>query len=271
MPRFYQIVRLIEGRSIFPHPDKFLVDLDAARESDLIENDIAFGAAIAPGTWFWLSGGGTLLLNGRFLVLVQRSAQARVNPGKYSLFTGRADDEVERAEPLMLIRELFEELLLFEKGVLLAPQLDDWQPLVDRAHAGMREAGILGRDVAQRPLVLTPIRLPDSVMRIRHNGAARDHRFTWTASFTNDINALFLFGAQCDIDRLTARDGEFYRDDGGQVVRSERELYLYDLTTEMAHPLTSEGDARLVGRVEMTEPLQYLIGLCQRPPQLEPF
>lgn len=267
MPRFYQIVRLIEGRSIFPHPGSFLVDLDAAHESDLIENDIAFGAAIAPGTWFWLSGGGTLLLNGRFLVVVRRSAQARVNPGKYSLFTGRADDEVERAQPRMLVRELFEELLLFESGVLLVPQLDDWQPLVDRAHAGMREAGILDREAAQRPLALTSIGLPDSLMRIRYKGATRDHRFTWTANSSNDINALFLFGAQCDIDRLTARDGEFYRDDDGQVVHSERDMFLYDLVAGTARPLTGKGGARLVGRAEMTEPLQYLIGLCQPQPE----
>ena len=263
MPRFYQIVRLIEGRSIFPPPGNLLVDRSETRKNDLVENDIAFGAAIAPGAWFWLSGGGTVLLNNRYLVTVRRSAQARVNPGKFSLFTGRADDGVERAAPQALVRELFEELLLFEDGVLLTPQFEPYQPLVDQAYATMRSAGLLSHDGAGRPLPLTAVKLPDQTVRIRHEGVEREQRLTWVASPNNDINVLFLFGATCDLGKLTARDGEFYRDDDGLVVRSERELFLYDLTDGTARPLTGKGGARPVGRDEMTEPLQWLIGLCR--------
>jgi hypothetical protein len=256
MARFYQIARLTEGTTIFPDAEVLRVDLDGPAE--LIENDVAFRAAAAPDNWFWLSGGGTLLLNDRYLPAVQRAADARVNPGKFSLFTGRADNETERANPELLARELFEELLLYEAGTLLLPELAGLQSVIDTAYAGMRDAGVIAPG-ASRALPLTPVKLADRPVRIRQGGVEREHRLTWAASTNNDINVLFLFAARCDLASLSARDGEFHRDSG----QAGRAIYLYDLADGSARPLSEPGDTRALAETDMTPPLRFLLSLLR--------
>ncbi len=261
MPRFYQIARLRAGTTIFPDAEVLRVDLDRVEPGDLIENDVAFRAAAAPESWFWLSGGGTFLLNGRYLPVVRRGAAARVNPGKFSLFTGRADNGEERANPALLVRELFEELLLYEGGTLLVPQLPDLQPAIGAAHAAMRKAGILAEG-ATRALSLAPVDLASTPVRIRHDGVEREHRLTWTKGANNDVNVLFLFAAECDLALLKARDGEFHSEQGG-AIPAGRAIYLYDRITGRAQPLSQPGEPQALTEAEMTAPLRFLLGLCR--------
>jgi 8-oxo-dGTP pyrophosphatase MutT (NUDIX family) len=257
MERFYQIARLIEGCTIFPEAGRLRIDLDGVMPQDLIENDVSFQEAIAPQSWFWLSGGGSLLLNGHYLLVVRRSPGARVNPGKFSLFAGRADNAQERAEPPLLVRELFEELLLFEDDTLLVPQLADLQPVIDTAYDAMHQAGILA-DGPGRPLPLTQVPLPTRPVRIRRQGIEREHQLSWTAGPTNDINALFLFAADCDLARLSARDGEFHAAHG-TVTRAGRDIYLLDLNGGTASPLWSAGVLCKPERNDMTPVLQHVV------------
>jgi hypothetical protein len=256
MARFYQIARLAEGKTIFPETERLRIDLDGVTREDLIENDVAFQAAIAPRSWFWLSGGGTMLLNGHYLLIVRRSADAPVNPEKFSLFTGRADNAVERAKPVLVVRELFEELLLFEGDTLLVPQCEDFQDIIDTAHAKAREAGIL-KNGPRRAWPLTPVPLKTRPVEIHHQGIDREYQLSWTAGFANDINVLFLLAAECDLERLAARDGEFNcRLDKG--ANAKRDIYLYDLRSRAARALTRAGDQRSISREDMTEPLRFL-------------
>jgi CBS domain-containing protein len=262
MPRFYQIARLRVGETIFPDSEVLRVDLDGVGSGDLIENDTIFRAAAASDSWFWLSGGGTLLLNGRYLPVVRRSADARVNPGKFSLFTGRADNEEERANPALLVRELFEELLLYEGNTLLVPQFSGLESIISAAHAAMREAGIIIEKVG-RSLPLTPVRLADRPVRILQGGVEREHRLTWTKAINNDVNVLFLFAAECDLAVLRARDGEYpYGNDG--VTPASRAIYLYDLVTGSVRPLSEIGEAYALPEAEMTAPLLFLLELCRQ-------
>ena len=260
MTRFYQIARLTEGKTIFSEAEKLRIDLDGVMPADLVENDIAFQAAVAPQTWFWLSGGGTLLLNDHYLPIVRRSADARINPGKFSLFTGRADNAAERARPALMVRELFEELLLFEDETLLVPQLEGFQDMVDAAHGAIREAGVLD-DGPWRALPLTPVPLTTRPVSIRHQGAERQYQLSWTASPSNDINVLFLFAAECDLARLSARDGEMGAA-GKTALRACRDIYLYDPRSRMARPLTPAGEQRIIAREDMTGSLSFLEDLC---------
>ena len=256
MTRFYQIARLTEGKTILLDAEKLRVNLDSVAPADLIENDVAFQAAIAPQTWFWLSGGGTLLLNGHYLPIVRRASDARVNPGKFSLFTGRADNTRERAQPDLMVRELFEELLLFEGGTLLVPQLEDCQGIIDTAYKTVHDAGVTN-DVPQRPLPLTRVLLKTRPVAIRYQGVEREYQLSWTAGATNDVNVLYLLAAQCDLPHLTAQDGEFR---GGQnkATGPGREIYLYNFHSRMAHALTRPGDQRAIAREDMTEALRFL-------------
>lgn len=258
MVRFYQIARLKVGTSIFPDADALSIDLDGVGQDDLIENDIAFRAAIAPDSWFWLSGGGTLLLNGRYLPIVRRPLDARVNPGTFSLFTGRADDEAERADPALMVRELFEELLIYDDQTLLVPRWAPRQDVIDGAYAAIRAAGIIPEG-AQRPLDITPVALPARPLVIRQGGAERRLTLSWTAGKANDINVLSLFAAECDLSRLSARDGEFHRLAEGGVRPAARAIYLLDTADGTARPL-SGGDAICVPAREIMSPyLQFVL------------
>ncbi len=260
MARFYQIARLTQGSTIFPETEKLRIDLDGVTAADLIENDIAFQAAIAPQTWFWLSGGGTLLLNGHYIPVVRRSQNALINPGKFSLFTGRADNAGERARPPLMVRELFEELLLFEGETLLVPQLEGFQDLIDTAHGAIRKSGIL-EDGPRRALPLTLVPLKAHSVTIRHQGAEREYQLSWTAGPSNDINVLYLFAAECGLAQLAARDGEF-RVTQDKFIGAGRDIYLYDLRSRLARSLTRPDNPRTISRGEMTEPLRFLEDLC---------
>lgn len=257
MARFYQIARLTAGRTIFPDADSLLIDLDGVEADELIENDMAFRAAVAPDVWFWLSGGGTLLLNDRYLPIVRRSLQARVNPGKFSLFTGRADNDAERVDPAGVMRELFEELVLYEQGALLMPRLAGSQPLIDSAYAAMRDAGIIA-DSPVRDFPLRPVALPTRPVAIRRHGSLRKHQITWTAGVNNDINVLFLFAAECDVERLTARDGEFQIEN--QAARpAGRSVYLLDVQDGQARLLSEVGPVFTLRREDASPSLQFLL------------
>lgn len=261
MARFYQIARLTSGQTIFPHEAGLRIDLDAVKPDDLIENDVAFRTAVAPDTWFWLSGGGTLLLNNRYLAVVRRSPEARVNPGKFSLFTGRADNDAERADPSLIVRELFEELLLYEDGTLLMPRFPAIQPLVDEAYDVMRKVGVIP-DGPVRDMPLTPVALPARPVAIRHGGVWRDHRLAWTVNANNDINLLSLFAAECDIGRLVVRDGEFHVANG-VTHRAGRDIYLLDLEEQAAKPLYPGRLAGIPPTDAMTPALRFLLDACR--------
>jgi hypothetical protein len=263
MPRFYQIAQLTAGRGIHVSAGSVTVDLDAC--DALVENDADFRAAVAPDTWFWISGGGTLLLNGRYLVVVRRSPDARVNPGKFSLFTGRADNAQERVDPSMLVREMFEELLLFEGGTLLMPRLDGHEAMIATAYNALREVGVLAGE-PNRVLDLTPLPLATRQVRIRHGGTETERALSWAVGSANDVNALFLFGAECDVFRLRGRDGEFHMH-GDLVVRADRALYLLDVTNGSAAGLLPGMPTCVPPREDMTYLLQTVLEEAARGPR----
>jgi hypothetical protein len=263
MPRFYQIAQLTRGRGIDVSAGALTIDLDA--RDALIENDEDFRAAVAPDTWFWVSGGGTLLLNGRYLVVVQRSPDARVNPGKFSLFTGRADNAQERADPSLLVREMFEELLLFEGDTLLKPRLEGHEAMIATAYSALRETGALAGEPC-RVLDLTPLPLATRQVRIRHGGTETEHALSWAVGPVNDVNALFLFGAECDVSGLRGKDGEFHKQ-GDLIVHADRALYLLDVASGSAAGLSPGMPTCVPPREDMTYLLQSVLEEVARGPR----
>ncbi|MGE3609173.1 MAG: hypothetical protein AB7I27_06260 [Bacteriovoracaceae bacterium] len=63
----------------------------------------------------WGAGGGTYLINKRYLPLVRRDLTAKTNPGKLTIATGLTDKIEELLNPKLLIRELFEEIVIVHK------------------------------------------------------------------------------------------------------------------------------------------------------------
>jgi hypothetical protein len=62
----------------------------------------------------WLGGGGSYLINNRYIVMVRRSITAPTNPGKVTLLTGLSDSKQEWNQPTLLKRELFEEVIFVD-------------------------------------------------------------------------------------------------------------------------------------------------------------
>ena len=70
----------------------------------------------------WAAGGGTYLLGNEYVPLIKRSADSISNPGKLTIATGLSNSYEEMVDPLLLIRELFEEIVMIDKNnSLLVP------------------------------------------------------------------------------------------------------------------------------------------------------
>ncbi len=176
--RYYNIARLREGVSLRISPGRVEVNLDRVTPEDHITNDEAFRAAQAPGTYFYLSGGGSLLIGGRFMPVVKRADAALVNPGKYSLFTGRAEGLAEWRNPSSVLRELFEELQLYRNGAPI--------PLKE----------------------MTPLPLSNTKLIVRCEGMENITDGFLHISAEGDMNLLFLFAITLPREELAIRDGE---------------------------------------------------------------
>lgn len=205
MPRYYDIARL-DREAVQVAGSQLSVDLSCVGDKDHITDDVSLLAQSGPDSVFYLSGGGTLLLNRRYILMVQREATARVNPGQFSLFTGRADGPKEWRYPPLIVRELFEEMEIYGNGLLLYPQCEAFQPVIDAVYAAA------GRPCGKAlPLELLP--LANGKLHVREGkvNLFQDEVF-WVMSARGEINLLYVFIATLDLDQLSMRDGEGSRD-----------------------------------------------------------
>jgi hypothetical protein len=111
--------------------------------------------AEVPRPWLWVGGGGLLLID-RYVVALRRSLSAYSNPGKVTLPTGRSDNAREWANPALLVREMFEEILMVSEGNLLIPNLPDAAAVILPA---AQSIGLT--DHATRPVTWSAIAGPD--------------------------------------------------------------------------------------------------------------
>lgn len=63
----------------------------------------------------WAAGGGTYVLGGKYIPLIKRSADSLTNPNKLTIATGLSNSYEEMIDPLLLIRELFEEIIIIDR------------------------------------------------------------------------------------------------------------------------------------------------------------
>lgn len=224
--RHYNVARLRRGHGVFIDGPALRVDLAAVGPDDRIENDAAMLAACHPDSFFFVSGGGTVLIGGRHLLVVRRGERALFNPGHLSLFTGRADGPEELENPRRLARELFEELVMFADGRMLSPRCPAFQSIIDAVLVRAGRADGVPLPLRQMPLQpgrLTICRGPRTLL---------DGPSFWHANARNDINVLFLFEADLELSRVVAEDGEPSEHGGGRIVAALdlETMTLVDLT-----------------------------------------
>lgn len=206
--RYYELARLQQGVNLRRGEKRVQVDLTQLLPTDHILNDEQLKAARAPGAYFYLSGGGSVIFNRRFVPVVRRPAHAAVNPGLYSLFTGRADSEAEWANPDLLVRELHEELKLYRDG----------KPL----------------ELSFERVLISNITLE---IKYKNGVSSCDGFLHWGPG--GEMNWLFWFAAEVDMTWLSARDGE--ADGGG------RQIYLLDLEKGSLQEFSGEKCPALLG------------------------
>lgn len=260
MTEYYRLCLLEESRSIdFEQEGLIRVDLDMARGQQPVTSDEQLVRTSAPGTYFWISGGGSLLLEGRHLILVERSGDSRINPGKLSLCTGRADNEAEWADPRLLLRELFEELQIVNRdGEVRLPWLSPgWVDAPSICRASCERLGQRLATAEDVSLDLLP--LENSRVEISSGGVTHTHDLLLHVSERRDVNALYVLQTDLTLDSFWAMDGE--ADETHQ-----RRIFALDLATLSAVDVTF-GSTRNVRRVEeegLTEHCQFLIRNLRR-------
>jgi len=241
--RYYELALLRTGVSAKVTERELAVDLDVLKPEDLIFNDVELNRRRAEGDIVFASGGGSLLLGGRHLLVVRRQSDARIHPGKFSLFTGRSDSLEERENPQLLVRELFEELLLFQKDRLIWPLNTAVQPLIDKTYAA------LGHDhAAATPVAFHALPMPARRLTVASRGAVHRLNLTWHLSSRGDLNVLQLYSVDLRLEELAARDGEGLG----------RSIWAYDLETATATPLGTEAKGQALSRADMTEHLAFV-------------
>ncbi len=241
------------------------VDITQALQRSILHNDIELLSSQSKGESLWVSGGGTYLLNRRYMLIVQRSPSARVNPGMFSLFTGRADNLAELQCPRLLVRELFEELILYSTTRLLKPVCYEFQEIIDRAYTKL-SSDIQLDDIDVESLPLESISLvPRDIVVVNSNKIWNDN-LTYYISQSRDVNFLFLLAGEVDINSLVAKDGEYHLENG-EVIIHNRNIFIYDIYTSIAKNISMgvrEQEMVHIPRNLMTEHMNYLVELISK-------
>lgn len=248
MSRYYDIVKLREGEGIVLGKDSVTVNLDKVTPQDIIQNDDEFHAGLHPENYFYVSGGGSFLLRGRYLLTVQRPLTARVNPGKLSVFSGRAEGALEWREPWRVVRELFEEVVLLEGRKIFYPRFLPYQQAIDEVYR-LNFNDRYAREYEFVDLNLGEISLGAGVVRVLSEGVGNEYQLFTHINSKNDINVLSLFSININPDLLRVFDNE--------ELNLDRVIFLLDIETGFVREVGSNhfGQWQMTSRKDMTEHL----------------
>lgn len=259
----YQLVQLHKNRDIFIKGNVLRVSMEKLLSEDIIGDDQLLNELYDPNIYNWVSGGGTYLINNRYLVVVRRSDLTRVNPGKFSLFTGRSDSAKERTEPRLIVRELFEELILFSHEKLLYPVNDKYQNIIERCYVDLENAGRFNIK-ARAAMPVTELNISESTIEIFDDGNANEMPLTWHINNKNDINVLFLFKVDIDVACLKAIDAEYHYEQG-ECIFHDRDVYLLDIHNKRLSCISDKNKQNIdLSVTEITEHLGYMLELITK-------
>lgn len=259
--RYYQVASLKQHNGVSLQGDDIHIDLTGSFD---VHNDFEFLDNRKKGRYFWVSGGGSYLINGRYIPIVRRSNKENVNGGTFSVFSGRSDNMTECLNPRLLLRELFEELLIFNSNGILKPQLIGFQKQIDLIYN--RLASIFEFDLSERSLLLNEIPLHSRKnVRIELDGHVVNESLSIAFCNERDLNALYLFAVECpDLDDCYALDGEAWRVNG-KWHKSKREIFLLDTAENKIRPFAAnfQGDWEAVDANLFSDNLRHLINNIQ--------
>jgi hypothetical protein len=264
MGSFYKLVLLKKPDSISFDRSQLYINLDLVELNNTINNDKDFKCNISPENYFWVSGGGTIIFEDNFIFLVKRNSDSNLNPDKFSIFTGRSDNFIEKIEPDLIARELFEELLIFKNNSYLYPLNEKFQTIIDNSFGDTDRVFKISKNHDIQHYNLEEINFLNKKIFIKHKGSENQFNLNYYINSRNDINIIFTFKSELKLDELSAIDGEYYLD-GDKVVRLNREIYLFNFKDFKAFRVSENNMSQCfkLEKENFTEHCFYLITLLR--------
>ena len=244
---YYSILHLQLHDRISINSDVISVDIRGIRSTEIITNDHERDARRKPGSFFFVSGGGSYIVDERYLLVVQRDANTLVNPNMYSLFTGRSNDAHEWINPDLCVRELFEEVTLYVDGGMVSLINQRFQSLIDSHYKTD------SKSKKSTPLQINLVEQSTLNLVITSDHGSNEHKLPLIVSKNGDINCVFVFDLEVSLSRLSAIDKE----DGGL----ERKIHVIDIETLSIKPLANfdSNNWKALDNLEMTDNLIAVI------------
>jgi hypothetical protein len=260
MNKYYKIISLEKGKTLLVKNNKLEVDLKNINTCKIINNDEVFKENIKPDFYFWVSGGGSFFINKKYIFLVKRSSDSKINPDKFSIFTGRADSIAEIINPLLLVRELFEELLITRDGFICYPRCPEFQSIINNVYKELKKNFFKERNIKYLNFDLKYLPFLNKKIVLTTESGKKEICLDYYINNNNDINVLFLFSGVLDISNLGAFDGEHYKSKNA-IFRHSREIYLYDIFSSSGRNISDGENNELVNIPEndLTEHCKYFI------------
>lgn len=251
MTVFYEVLTLRQGRGIAIDQNRVTVNLAEISPIKALRNDAELAENTHPENYFWLSGGGTFLFQGRYLLLVRRPEQATTNPGKFSIFTGRSEGFAEWIEPWKVARELFEELLMFQNGALLKPRNERYQTVIDDAYRNhLQRLGCAPAECSEIEVEELP--LEGREITVKYRGKEESFYSFVVVTDRKEINLVTVFSVDLDPFTLDFQDNE--------EAEQPRGTFILDLQkSRVAGEWLLTGRDAPISRTEMSENLKGVL------------
>ena len=213
---YYKLIQLKLGKNISFKGNKIIVNLDSISDEMIINNDKQFKKAVNSDKYFYLSGGGSFILNKRYLMLVLRDDKTLINANKLSLFTGRSSGFEEWANPILIIRELFEEITIYKDHSLLLYKNKKYQSIIDQS---LNQKSIHNNFIMN----IDEYNVSNSILEIiKNNKNIWKNKVLMHISEKNDLNLLYFFNINSNLEKLNF----FSHEDN---INNKRQVYFYDL------------------------------------------
>ena len=224
----------IEDYHLSHSKDSCLLEIKLQQPENLIQEPRKdWDTNIIGNSIIWAAGGGSYIIGSRYIPLIQRSESAPSNPSKLTIATGLSDTRDELINPKLLIRELFEEIVLVKNNKILLPDItiDGLHPK-EIIYDSIKDLPNL-RDLKAEETKVEFLNCVHKDKVIVHSESKKTETVCLISKNGVNLNILFFinFPLIKDYKEITCFDTEFFNTKKGPAYLN-REIYFYDLLKE---------------------------------------
>ena len=116
-------------------------------------------------------------------------------------------------------------------------------------------------------MILKEIRIDDRIIKIEDDNTKDEVCLSWHINQFNDVNVLFLFNVNMDINMIHARDAEYHLENDAPVFH-DRDIFLLDVNTNQLNSIKKNNQSTnkqfLDTTKNATEHLLYMLNKIKR-------